>query len=115
MGHEALQEGLPGGLPEVERDRLLAPSLDRPEERVAVLEGTDRAEEVALSGQLDLDHFRAEVGEERRREGRGDSRAKVEHADASERAGHGAQYRAHIGADAIPSGRRAVKSSGAPT
>ena len=88
VGHEALQEGLPGGLPEVERDRLLAPSLDRPEERVAALEGTDRAEEIALAGQLHLDHLRAEVGEERRREGRPDPRAEIEHADAGERTGH---------------------------
>jgi len=88
VADQPFQESLPGRLPEIERDRLLAPSLHRPEERVALLERTDGAEEVTLSRELDLDHLRAEVGEERRGERGGDPRPEIEHADTGERTGH---------------------------
>ena len=75
----------PAGLRRSQRDRALAASLDRPEERVAADERADRAHEVALPRQLDLDDVGAEVGEQRRRERRADARAEVEDADAGER------------------------------
>src|SRR5262249_51848009 len=70
-----LEELLSARLSQIERDRLLVPSLDRPEERVAVDERPDRAHEVALAGELDLPDLGTEVGEQRRRERRADARA----------------------------------------
>src|SRR5262249_10861093 len=82
---EALQQRLAARLSQVERDRAFAPSLDRPEERVAVDERPDRAHEVALARQLDLDHVGAEIAEQRRRERRRDARAEVEDPQPHER------------------------------
>src|SRR5213083_843878 len=60
---QALLKRLAGGPAEIAGDRLLSPPLDRPEERVVAHEGPDRAHEIALPRQLDLDHLAAQVGE----------------------------------------------------
>src|SRR5581483_3863948 len=58
----------------------------RPEERIAVDERADRAHEVALPRQLDLDDLGAEVAEQRRGERRADARPEIEDAKPGERA-----------------------------
>src|SRR5262245_54268827 len=107
--HEALQQRLPGRLAQVERHRALAPPLDGPEERLAPIEGTDRAHEVPLPRQLHLDDVGAEVGEQRRREGRADTGAQVEDAEPDERTG----WLPHaVGIlDALPAGCHAADAS----
>src|SRR4029077_3850848 len=89
--HEPLEQRLPGRLAKIARHGLLVPSLDGPEERIAVDERPDRAHEVAPTGKLDLDDLGAEIGEQRRGERRADAGAEIEHADAGERA-HRARY-----------------------
>jgi hypothetical protein len=63
-------------------------------ERVAVLDRPDGAHEVALPRQLHLDDVGAEVGEQRRGEGRADARPEIEHAETDEGTG-GNRHRSH--------------------
>jgi hypothetical protein len=88
LAHQPLQQVLAARLPEIERDGTPAAPLDRPEERVPVHERPDGAHEVALPRHRDLDHVRAEVTEQRRRERRADAGAQVEDANAGERSVH---------------------------
>ena len=87
-GRESPEQFLALGLAQVERDALAAAALDGPEQRVAVLERTDLAHEVARAGLLDLDDLGTHLAELSRAERRGDARTEIEHAQPFERPGH---------------------------
>ncbi len=88
--HQALEELLALGLAQVAGDAAPAPALHGPEQRVvgAVLhrdERADRAHEVTLARQLDLDDVGAELAEQPGAERCGDPRPDIDHPDAGQR------------------------------
>src|SRR6185295_12943804 len=114
---ELARDALAFGLREVEGHRFLA-AVHRKEVRrlarflaIPVLEEgrAPAARVVARSGALDLENFRAEVGEILRRPGPGKNAREIENADMRERARHGRSDRGpadYIGEPRQP-GRRA--------
>jgi len=85
-GRQPLEHLSPARIPKVERQRTLVPRFAFPGEAVAVLRrGAVAPPRVTAPGLLDLDDLRAELGHQRRSEGRGDKRGEVENADAFER------------------------------
>ena len=74
---EPAEQVLALGRAQVERDALAAAALDRPEQRVAVVdERPDLAHEVAAARLLDLDDLGALLAEQAGAERRGDARAR---------------------------------------
>ena len=87
---QPLEQVPPLGAPQVAGDAAPPAALDGPGQRVVgpVVdrhEGPHGAHEVALAGELDLDHVGPELAEQARAERRGDARADVDHPDAGER------------------------------
>ena len=86
---EGSQQLLTVGQPQVDGHASPAASLDRPEERVALVgERPDLAHEVAAAGLLDLDDLRPLLAQEPGAERRRDAGAEVEDAESLERSGH---------------------------
>jgi hypothetical protein len=96
LHRERTREGAPLGPRDVERQRFLsavAGEVVRGVGRVAALPILQErrppvASVVALAGTLDLDHLRAQVGEELRGPGPGQHTCEVEDADTVEDSGH---------------------------
>ena len=104
---QPLQEVAAGGLAQVEGHAAAAPSLDRPEQRVAVDERADLPHEVAGAGLLDLDDVGALLAEEPGAERRRDAGAQVEHPQTLERPAH---FDAGAAAGAGSRGRPSTRS-----
>ena len=68
LPHHVEEDGAVGILLEIQGDALL-PAVDKAEvQRLALVEGTESARVITVAGRLDLDHARAEIGQDRRSE-----------------------------------------------
>ena len=75
---------LPGFRLQVDRDRLLVARLEKPPERRPLVQLAPAPQGIASVGRLDLDDLGAELREQTRREGTGDERPHLDHAQARE-------------------------------
>ena len=90
LAHQALERGQPVGAFQVQRHRLFAAIEDVEVERVAMPERRSHgARVVAAFDALDLDHFGAQVGEDRAGKRPGQHLAQLQHAHTSQHAHRG--------------------------
>jgi hypothetical protein len=77
--NEPPQESLPFPKPKVESNALAPSALDRPHERVPVVERAQAAEELTYAWLFHLNDVCPELTQRAGAEGRGDTRADIEH------------------------------------
>ena len=95
------QEGLPFPKPKVESNALAPSALDRPHERVPVVERTQAAEELTYAWLFHLNDVCPELTQRAGAEGRGDTRADIEHPEPVKGASLGLSRRPPTGYESM--------------